>query len=83
MTHTRFFVAALLGAVIGCAATQMTRSAPATAQPGTSGLSECVSYTLGFDGDYEDLAGEAKDITGWTPVGGTTANGGAAVILCR
>ena len=88
MQKHQLTLALLLGVLIGCATSYATQATSVTAQSG-SGASgdfrECVAYTLDFDGDSEDLPGNAKPIDGWTPVGGTLTQGGErpAVVLCR
>lgn len=87
MKNSQLTFALALGVLIGCATSYATRTTGAVAQTTSTstGFRECVARTLRFDGDHEDLARNAMRVDGWTPVGGTTVQGGAhpAVVLCR
>ncbi len=77
-------IALFLGIVVGCVTNEVVRHSTVRAQ-NNGEFTECVAYTLDYDGDLEDLGANAKPITGWTPVGGVGAGGPGwyAAVLCR
>ena len=83
MTTKHTAAALFFGILIGCATSQVTQMATVDAQPSRSGFTECVVYTLDYDGDLEDLAANAKPIGDWTPVGGAQVDPSGSVVLCR
>lgn len=81
MKKTHVFLIALFGAVLGCVATQATRTQYADAQYQPGAFRECGFLIIDGTRSADRVAENATAIPpGWTPLSGV---GTAGVVLCR
>lgn len=84
MNTKQVFLIALLGAGVGGAATQVAHVGYAEAQSAPGQMRECSALRLGSLVTATDAVQRPVQVPqGWTPIGGTSADDAAGVVICR